>query len=380
MPVTVIVEPDHGGHRFQAAANVARFAGRTDEVLLLTSAGAAQTEEFRTYLADVELKVDDRFDGIYPPTRAMARAVAEICRTNAVSRVVVMDADQSLKRWWYVAAAAFRGLPRRPRVVFMLTRYPAKLTLTDRVGWKLRVSKGTLALAAMATRTLHRVAGFAGRDDMSRGWLVKRARDPAICSAHSRNRDAIRADLGLPADRKLVGICGVIYERKNAPLILDAILASGADDADLLLAGMIKPEVAEWLAALPEARANRIIVRDGFLPNDVLDQLVAASDVVAIALTNNGPSGIMGKALAADVPVISAGSAVRARELKATGGGVSTELTVKSIASALRTLFAPGGIGVRNYALPPATAEVFAAAVLGTDPQGAMPARRSGGA
>jgi hypothetical protein len=377
MPVTVIVEPDHGGHRFQAAANVARFAGRTGEVLLLTSAGATQTEEFRTYLADVELKVDDRFDGIYPPTRAMARAVAELCRTNAVSTVVVMDADQSLKRWWYVAAAAFRGLPRRPRVIFMLTRYPAKLTLTDRVGWKLRVSKATLALAAMATRTLHRVAGFAGRDDLSRGWLVKRARDPAICTAHSRDRATIRAELGLPADRKLVGIFGVIYERKNAPLILDAILASVMDDADLLLAGTIKPEVAEWLAAQPADRASRIIVRDGFLPNDVLDQLVAASDVVTIALTNNGPSGIMGKALAADVPVISAGSAVRARELKLTGGGLSTELSVESIASALRTVLAPGGIGVRNYALPPATAEVFAAAVLGTEPR-QVPTRRSG--
>ena len=364
MPVTVIVEPDHGGHRFQAAANVARLAGRTDEVILLTSAGASHTDEFRVYLADVELKVDERFDGIYPPTRQMAQAVAEVCRTHTAATVIVMDADQSLKRWWYVAPAAFRGLPRRPRVIFMLTRYPAKLAVSDRFGWALRVSKGTLALAAIATGTLHRVAGFAGRDDMSRGWLVKRARDPAICSAHARDRATLRVELGLPADRLLVGIFGTISERKNAPLVLDAIRASGTD-ADLLLAGSLKPEVAAWLAEQPVAIRDRVIVRDGFLSNELLDRLVAAADVVAIPLTNNGPSGIMGKALAAGVPVVSAGSEVRARELRATAGGLSAQLTVDGIAAALRTLLLDGASPAVAGTVPPATAEAFAAAVLG---------------
>ncbi len=364
MPVTVIVEPDHGGHRFQAAANVARLAGRTDEVILLTSAGATRTDEFGIYLADLDLKIDERFDGIYPPTRQIAEAAADIARANSDVTVVVMDADQSLKRWWYVAPGAFRGLPHRPRVIFMLTRYPAKLTLTDRFGWALRVSKATLALAARTTRTLHRVAGFAGRDDLSRGWLVKRARDPAICSAHSRDRRRLRYELGLPVERRLVGIFGVISERKNAPLVLDAIRASGTD-ADLLLAGSVKPEVTAWLAALPASDRERIIVHDGFLPNETLDRLVAAADVVAIPLTNNGPSGIMGKALAAGVPVVSAGSEVRARELRATGGGLSAPLTVDGVGAALRTLLIDEPITVGGGSLPPATAEAFAAAVLG---------------
>src|SRR6185437_14769500 len=238
---------------------------------------------------------------------------------------------QSLKRWWYAAAAEFRGLPRRPRVVFMLTRYPARLGLTDRVGWKLRITKGTLALAAMCTRTLHRTAGFAGRDDMTPGWLIKRLRDPATCSAHSRDRAALRAELGLPAERRLVGIFGVLTDRKNAPLVLNAIVASGCE-ADLVLAGSVRPDVATWLAGLSVDQRARVIVRDAFLSNALLDKLIASVDVVAIAMTNNGPSGIMGTALAAGVPVVSAGSQVRARELVATDNGEPAEFTVAGLA------------------------------------------------
>jgi hypothetical protein len=87
--------------------------------------------------------------------------------------------------------------------------------------------------------------------------------------------------------------------------------------------------------------------------------------VVAIPLTNNGPSGIMGKALAAGVPVVSAGSKVRARELRATAGGLSAPLTVDGIAAALRTLLIDAPITVGGGSVPPATAEAFAAAVLG---------------
>lgn len=365
--VTVLVEPDPGGHRFQAVANVAEVAARTGEVVLLTSSGATADEAFDVFLADTPLTAIERFDEIYPPTREMAAAVAEQCRTRAVATVVVMDADQSLKRWFYVARREFHGLPRRPRVVFMLTRYPAKLRLVDRVGWKLRISKSVLALAAMATGTLHRVAGFAGRDDMTPGWLVKRARDPEICTAHSRDRLALRTELGLPEDRTIFGVFGVLTERKNAPLVLDALDAAGID-ADLLLAGKVAPEVWSWLDGLPEEKRSRVIVRDGFLSEDLLDKLVAAVDAAPIALTNNGPSGIMGKALAAGVPVVSAGSEVRARELRATDGGEAAELTPESIGAALGRVLARDPSSARRNTVPPATAEAFASTILGIDP------------
>jgi len=363
---TVIVEPDPGGHRFQAVANVARVAARTGEVVLLTSSVGAKDDAFATLLGDldVELVVEQPFDEIRPPTRLMARAVAEAARRHDVAKAIVMDADQALKRWWWVARQEFRGLRPRPFVIFMLTRYPAKLTLRDTFGWKLRVSKAGLAIAARLTGTLDYAVGFAGRDDMSEGWIVKRARDPEVCLAHSRDRKAIREQFGLPQERRLVGIFGVIEERKNAPMVLDALDHAGLHDVDLVLGGGIWKEVWAWIDALPPERRKRVITHDGFLTDLEMDQLVAAVDCCPIALTNNGPSGIMGKALAADVPVVTAGSTVRAREVAATDGGVACELTVPALGAAIRDVLSWAPDRPRRNAVPPATPEAFAERLL----------------
>jgi glycosyltransferase involved in cell wall biosynthesis len=359
---TVLVEPDPGGHRFGLVADVTRVAQRSGDVVLLTSIGARQTEFFRTFLADMPIEVIERFDHIYPPTRQVAAAVAELCRQRDVATVAVMDADQTLKRWWYIAPWAYRGLPRRPRVVFMLTRYPTRVELFDARFWFLRV-KALLVALAMMTRTLDRAGCFAGRDDLSSGWMVKRLRDPAVCIAHSRDRARLRAELGLRADRKIVGIVGLIDARKAVPLVLEATMRS-APDADLMIAGMFDPEVRRWVDALaPETRA-RLIERDKHLGNDELDQLVAACDVISVVQPYKGPSGLMGKALVAAVPVVTAGSKVRQREARVTGGGLAADMTVDSIAAALRRLYADGAATLRRRAVPPATAEEFAARLL----------------
>lgn len=368
MPVTVLVEPNPSGHRFQAVANVAEVASQTGDVVLLTSQGATRVEEFSVYLTGAPVRVVERFDTVTPHTTETVAALADLMRTDDVDTVVLLDGDQDLKRWWYVAPRAFRGL-RRPRVVFFLTRYPARLKLSDRTGWKLRIPKAGLAVAAMATGTMHHVAGFAGRDDMAKGWIVRRARDPEICMAHARDRDQLRKELDLPADRRIVGIFGGVGPRKNADLVLDSLIAADLD-ADLLLAGPVAPEVHAWIDGLPPELRARVIVRDGFHSNELLDKYVASSDVAPIALTNNGPSGIMGKASAAGVPVVTAGSEVRARELIATDGGEVADLTPESIGAAIRRVFEKDPDAPRRNTVPPATAEEFSRSLLGVDDHG----------
>ncbi|MCW2797024.1 hypothetical protein [Nocardioides sp.] len=365
MPTTLLVEPDLTGHRFQAVAHVALRAQESgDTVVLLTSSGAVTSDAFKVYLSDVPLEAVEVYDAIHPSTAAMLEGIVARCAEDEVATVVVMDADQSLKRWWRLAPRAFRRLERRPRVIFFLTRYPARVPLFDGTGWKLRISKSLLSLVAIGTRTLDRVSGFAGREDMHKGWLVKRARDPAVCGSHSRDRAALRAELGLPQDRRLVGIFGLISERKNARLVFES-MQTGNIDADLLLAGSIEPEVTAWIDSLSPEDRKRVLTFNGFLDNSLLDRLIAAVDVAPIALTNNGPSGIMGKALAAEVPVISAGSRVRARELLATDGGELAELEPASLAAAIRRVFDRPPDAPRRNTVPPATPEEFAAVVLG---------------
>jgi hypothetical protein len=368
---TILVEPNPFGHRFQAVAEVAAVARRSGDVVLLTSEGARDSEWFASFLRDAPIETIERYDTVYPATREMARGVAEACRECTAATVVVMDADESLKRWWYAAALEFRGLPKRPRVVFMLTRYIAHLDLLDRKGWALKISKAVLALLAMATGTLHRAAGFAGRDDRSRGWIVKRLRDPAVNAAHARDRAELRSKLGLPPNRRIVGIIGAIDARKCVPLVYEATVASSSD-ADLLVAGATSDDVAEWLDTRSAEQLQRLILRRGHLGNTELDELVAACDVVSVVQLNKGPSGIMGKALTARVPVVTAGSKVRARELAVTQGGLAAQMDAPSIAAALRRLYTWDISAVGSDRLPPATAEAFAETLLGVGPGGLL--------
>lgn len=369
---TVVVEPDPGGHHFQAVAAVVSLARRHGPVHLLTSTGATSSSAFEIYLGDTvragDVEPSEPYGEKFPPTRTMIDVAVEHARTmeDAVDAVtlVVMDADQSLKRWWYLAPSRLRTLRRRPRVVFMLTRYPARLRPTDWVGWRLRGPKALLTVLARLTGSLDRAAGFAGREETAAGWIVKRARDPHYASAHADERDRWREELGLPLDTTLVGIFGEVSERKNAPLILEAIDAAGLD-AHLVVAGNITQEVQAWIDGLEPHDRDRLHVRGGFLPNEELDMFVAAVDFVPLALTNNGPSGIMGKAAAAGVPVVTCGSTVRAREVRSTGAGRACDFTAGSIGAAMAEVVSPG---FRMPPVPePVTPEEFAAVILGVE-------------
>lgn len=360
MPTTLLVEPHPSGHRFQAVAHLLPPASRSSDVVLLTSRGARDDPAYAEYLGDQDVEVHEVFDSIEPST---AELVAEVDRWQArgeVDRVVLMDADQALKRWFW---AARRLRKPRPRVIAMLTRYPARLTWTDRTGVLLRVSKASLVLMARLSGTLHHAAGFAGRDDLSRGWVVRRARDPETSSARTHDRAQLRAWHDLPEGRRIIGIFGVVTARKHPHLVWQAL--EDADvEADLLLGGALSPDMAEWAAGVTSSPRRRLILHDRYLTNRDLDELVAACDAVALIMTNNGPSGIQGKALAAGVPVVTAGSLVRAREARLTGGGVSSDLDAESIAAAIvQVLDGPGATATGS--VPSATAEEFAAAVLG---------------
>lgn len=358
----VLLEPNPGGHRFQYVRHLVRAE---PDAVLLTSTGATSTPEFQSYLGDLDVEALELYSEPEPPTADMVAVLADFARTHPVDTVVVMDADQSLKRWWLDAPRAFRGLPRKPRVVFLLTRYPSRLTWSDRLGWLHRVSKSSLSELAQARGVLDRAVSIAGRDDTSPGRLVHRVQDPAICEASAVDRPALRDKLDLPPDDVLVGILGAISDRKNVPMVAEAVRRVGGP-VRLLLAGGVEPFVADWLAAAPDGLREHLIVRDEYLSNEALDSYVAACDIVSIAQNNNGPSGIMGKALAAGVPILTAGSVVRERELAAAGPGTgrSTALTVEATTDGIRALLAERDTVRSADRRVLATPEAFAARIL----------------
>jgi len=360
--LTVLVEPDPIGHRFQWVSHVVRALEREgSDVLLLTSTGATATDEFAIFLADLPVTAVERFDGIYPPAREVGAALVEVHRETPIDRYVIMDSDQIVKRWWLHAPRELRSHRGRPFGILLMTRFPPRI-LPDRHLLWLRSTKSLLTLLAMARGRTRRMGYIAGRDQLRQGLLFKRLRDPSICSAHASQRAELRTKAGLPQDRRLVGILGKIDARKNVPLVGSAVFAAGPE-VDLLLAGGVSDDVLEWLDSLAPDERARVHVRDGFHSDAELDAFTACCDVVTIVQQNPGPSGIMGKAQVAGVPVLSAGSQVRRREATALGSGMHTETTTEGIAEGLRELLARGSAPVPLPAFVP-TAEEFGEVVL----------------
>jgi hypothetical protein len=367
MTRTIIVEPHPIGHRFEHVAWIARVAlARGDEVELLTSVGARARDEFTTFLGDVPIEVHESIDGWFPRPKAVGRALLDLHRQEPIATVVLLDADQALKRWWLEAPTALRGR-RGPKTVMLLMRFPQHVSLMDRPAVAMWVAKVGLSALTRASRAADSIVYLVGRHEGRPGRLLGQVRDPAICTAHARDRAALRDKYELPLDRRLVGIIGDLSIRKCLPMVAEATRLAG-DDVDLLLAGKMTDDMREWLDALPSADRARIHARLGFLPDEDLDAYVAMSDVISLALLNPGPSGIQGKALVAGVPTVSAGSRLRERESSTHDTGVHVDLDASSFAHGIRRMLDRGGEPLATPDDVP-TAEEFGEVMLGGTPK-----------
>jgi len=360
----LIVEPNPGGHRFQYVRYVVQNLPANHEPVLLTSVGASTCDEYRFNLGDIDVRTLEVFAGAAPAIVQLAEGVAAACKEQSAAIVLLMDADVALKTWWWVARRWLRPLTPRPEISILLTRYPMRSALRDRRAMLHRVAKGAATLLGMLSGTITRASAIAGHEDTTRGLLISRVRDPAFCSAHSRDRARLRAQFGLPAERKLVGVFGRITVDKNIPMLAEAVRESG-EDVDLLIVGQVSSEVADWLAGQTCDIRDRIVVRPGFLAEDVMDGLLAACDVVSVVQNYDRPSAVMGRALAAEVPLVTGGSRVRERELRLIGGGLATQTTPGSIAEAVGRLLASKDAGALSGTISMPTPEELTMTLLG---------------
>lgn len=371
MPRAVyIVEPCPGGHRFQHVAHVVGALGSHDSApipTLLTSAGASERDEFRTFLGSAAIRVCEVLPGEAPTT---AEVVAAVARSGAARDdvVIVLDADRHLPAWRREVIRVYPESRERPSVRMLLMRVPLRAARTSVRAMLVTGAKGALVANARMARTLDRACCLVGQGDRGGGRLLLRIRDPAICSTSAHDKIRHRTTLGLP-EAKLVGILGGLSERKNIPMVARAVFAQRCD-VRLVLAGRLSPGVREWCQMLPRAQRQRVFVHDAYLNDQVLDAYVAALDVVVLAHSNEGPSGLLGKALAAGTPALVAGSRILAFDIESMGGGMVTSLNDRAIASCLEQMLgAPSGPPTRYQRRPLPTADEFGAALL----RGAVP-------
>ena len=143
---------------------------------------------------------------------------------------------------------------------------------------------------------------------------------------------------GLAPDRQWIGVLGHISPRKNLDLVLEAASLVGAASSGVLVAGRV--ESGEWercadAAARFEAAGGQVRVLDRLLDDAELDACVGRVDTVVLAHSSEGPSGILGKAVALGTPVVVAGAETLRREVNRLDAGTWAPLRAPDVAAAV---------------------------------------------
>lgn len=190
--------------------------------------------------------------------------------------------------------------------------------------------------------------------------------DPIEFDPTQEARRTITEALGGSDGRFWFGVAGWLDARKNIPLVLTA-LKDAAPRTDrplgLLLAGQQDSTVREHLSSASTGPV-RVAQINRHLTSAELDATIAVSDCMVMAHSNDGPSGILGKAAAAGTQVIAAGSRSLASDCRRLGSGTAQWVPLDSDALADAAVIAAQRTGGQPF--PVASPTAFATAVLGT--------------
>lgn len=300
MSVTLIVEPNPSGHRLYYVRLLAQAAAvRGDEVVLALSDEASATDESGLHLSGLAESVT-----IVSAHDFGVDAVAELSRRYDAVITVVPDGDRFAMR-----LARTRGWTGRGTVSVLIMRevaQPGELGLLVAAKSRIRTTLFRRAARLPGVR-LSVLKSATWREDSS----FASAPDPVTLACADDDVWKLRDTWDLDADSYWFAVLGAIFDRKNVPLVASAVRNAGPENVGLLIAGRCDPgaaqAMAEPLAELERAGA-RVVVVDRLLSELELDAAVTAVDCVVLAHSNEGPSGLFGKAAAAGTRVVAAGA------------------------------------------------------------------------
>ncbi len=351
----VVVEIESGGHRMIFFAAVAAYLRARDvPVALATSAAGLRSDDLRMRLPDAD-SVDGMDIGEVGSVRRFVRAVAAVQAARPDADVLVTEGDKFLP-----ALVASRAAvdPRRLRVLVMRAPRPrvgAGLgkDLLKAVSMRLAARRGVdvrVLEPATTVRDAYRLGRWRSVPDPVDLHPAPGAEPPELA--------------GADRTRHWLGVLGHVGPRKNLDLVLDAATRAGAAGLGVLVAGRV--EDGEWArcAAAVErftAAGGTLLAADRLLPDDALDACVAWVDTVVLAHSSEGPSGLLGRAVALGTPVLAAGARSLRDDVARLDAGAWTPLDAAALADGITTA-ARGGAHHGPRAL--AGAEEFARALL----------------
>ncbi|WP_148040145.1 glycosyltransferase family protein [Cryobacterium tepidiphilum] len=147
------------------------------------------------------------------------------------------------------------------------------------------------------------------------------AKDPVTLKTSPAAASTIRSEWGLDDRRYWFAVLGAVTSRKNVALVAEALLSVRSKQIGLLIAGKCDRSVRDAEELLQKLRSAgcTVIVQDRLLSDEDLDTAVAIVDCLVLAHSNEGPSGLFGKAAAAGTRVVCAGAKSLRRDTKAAG-------------------------------------------------------------
>jgi glycosyltransferase involved in cell wall biosynthesis len=165
------------------------------------------------------------------------------------------------------------------------------------------------------------------------------ARDPITLRRSSSVEQRLTAEWALDPGRYWFAVLGAISQRKNVDLVAQALSGLDTSKLGLLVAGAwdesVGDETASAIDHLRDAGASTVVINRK-LQDDELDAAVALADCLVLAHSNEGPSGLLGKAAAAGTRVVAAGARSLRKDLQyLLGLGAWVELEESELARAL---------------------------------------------
>jgi hypothetical protein len=318
------------------------------ETALAMPAVGFKSPEFRIHLGDIasEFKHVPVAAGLSP--HEIARGLSE----TAATRLILVDGDSSL-----MEALRFRsGRSAGHSSVLLIMRDP-RIHTHPRSGPQ-RIRQFAKRAAADLVKGTGRADVVYLRSSVTTGRDQQSVPDPIAVRSSVDGQHALRDEWNLSPDVRWVAVLGSITARKNVALVAKAIQLTGDRTCGLLVAGKVDevlvPEISS-AAKMLRAHGHEARVVPRLLTAEELDDAIATSHVCVLAHSNEGPSGLMGKAVALGTRVLASGAQSLRRDAEAQAGVLWVPLGAAEIASGLTESLAMP----RPTAQTPDTAERF---------------------
>ena len=325
----IVVEPNATGHRFYYVQILVRYLrDHSIRCVLATSDQAIASESGRRLLVDFGREVD-----VVTNKQWTLQSVSLLALERGAARTVFPDGDAWIlqlsrsRRSWHGGLATMLMMRSEPHS----TGYPL-LDFARR-----RVRRAMVSRARRVEEVSILTLGDAGRAHAPSDGVVADPIEIGLEPTPS-HRSIARNHFGLPDERFVIAIVGAIDARKNVETVIAA--AESVPNATVMLAGQLSTESRNAVSAsFDGTNATEILSIDRLLTDLEIDQAVLAADVVVAAHTNEGPSGIVGRALHLGTPVLAAGAdSLRVALLDHPDRGMWVPLTVADLSFGLNTI------------------------------------------